>query len=135
MKKLSCANARQIDLVDYLTALGHHPIKIRNQDYWYLSPLRIERTASFKVNRTKNVWFDFGTGLGGDILNFGVLFFGCCVSDLLRRLTESNLAQLSHFHLQSLIPEKNLSTSSEKEKDTRNRIVVTDTRPITSSSL
>lgn len=135
MKKLRYAEARQIDLVDYLSALGHDPIRIRNQDYWYLSPLRIERTASFKVNRTKNVWFDFGTGLGGDILDFGVLYHKCRLSDLLRRLTESNPAQLSHFHSQSFILEKTLSTTGEKEKDARSKIVVTDARPLRSSSL
>ncbi len=135
MKTITCADARRIDLVDYLSALGHRPIKIRNQDYWYLSPLRIERTASFKVNRTKNVWFDFGTGLGGDILNFGVLFFGCSVGDLLMLLTNNNQARLFHFQPQTSIPEISLSINRETEKEARSRIVITNTLPLTSSSL
>jgi hypothetical protein len=135
MKKLSCTDARQINLVDYLCALGHDPIKIRNENYWYLSPLRNEKKASFKVNRIKGLWFDFGTGLGGDILDFGVLFHKCSVSDLLRRLTESNPAQLRHFPPQSSVPEIILNSSGEKEKDTRSKIVVTDTRPLTSYTL
>jgi DNA primase len=53
MKKLMCAEARQIDLVDYLASLGHQPQKVRNQDYWYLSPLRNKKIASFKVERAK----------------------------------------------------------------------------------
>lgn len=40
-----CAAARQIDLVDYLASLGHQPQKVRNQDYWYLSPLREEKNT------------------------------------------------------------------------------------------
>lgn len=60
MEKLNCEQAKHIDLVDYLATLGHHPEKIRNNDYWYLSPLREEKTASFKVNRKLNVWYDHG---------------------------------------------------------------------------
>ena len=88
--KMTCAEARQIDLVDYLFTLGHHPEKIRNQNFWYLSPLREEQTASFKVSRRKGFWFDFGTGRGGDIIDFGVLYHKCDVTELLERLTERN---------------------------------------------
>jgi hypothetical protein len=42
-------------LVDYLSSLRHQPAKIRNTDYWYLSPFRDESEPSFKVNRAKSV--------------------------------------------------------------------------------
>jgi len=71
-KKLTCEAAKQIDLVDLLSGLGHDPVQIRNHDYWYLSPLRAEKTASFKVNRQVNVWFDHGTGEGGNLIDFGI---------------------------------------------------------------
>ncbi|MDQ6845614.1 MAG: CHC2 zinc finger domain-containing protein [Bacteroidota bacterium] len=67
--KLNCVAANRIDLVDYLSNLGYRPQKIKNNDYWYLSPLRNEKTASFKVNRKLNVWFDFGEGNGGDLVD------------------------------------------------------------------
>ena len=41
---VSLNEARQIDMVDYLSKLGHSPSKIRNSDYWYLSPLREEKS-------------------------------------------------------------------------------------------
>ncbi len=56
-----------MDMVEYLQKLGYQPQKIRNNDYWYLSPLRDEKTASFKVNRKLNAWYDFGLGQGGNI--------------------------------------------------------------------
>jgi hypothetical protein len=46
---MNCDEANQIDLVDYLYSLGYQPEKIKNHDYWYLSPLREEKEASFKV--------------------------------------------------------------------------------------
>ncbi len=36
---------------------------------WYLSPLRQEHTASFKVETTLNCWYDFGLGKGGNIID------------------------------------------------------------------
>ena len=48
---MNCDQANEIDLVDYLNPLEFQPEKIRGNDYWYLSPLRNERTASFKIER------------------------------------------------------------------------------------
>lgn len=88
MKTLMSAKAKQIDLVDYLSALGHRPQKVRNSDYWYLSPLRTEKTPSFKVNQTRNVWYDRCIGKGGNTINSGILYFNCTVSDLLQHLSQ-----------------------------------------------
>ena len=79
--KLMCADAKQLDLVDYLASLGHQPQKARNQDHWYLSPLQEEKTPSFKVDRRLNMWYDRGTGKGGDLIDFGTLYYRCTVSD------------------------------------------------------
>lgn len=46
---LTCADAKKIDLVDYLASLSHHPEKVRHNDYWYLSPLRNEKQPHLKL--------------------------------------------------------------------------------------
>jgi DNA primase len=74
MRKIVCDEAKKFDLFDYLSTLGHLPAKIRNQDYWYRSPLRDEKTPSFKVNRKSNLWYDHGTWQGGDLIDFGTLY-------------------------------------------------------------
>lgn len=84
--RLSCEQAKQIDMVDYLASLGYNPAKIKRDDYWYHSPLRDEQTASFKINRKKNVWYDHGTGQGGNLVDFGLLYHNCSVAELLNRL-------------------------------------------------
>lgn len=66
---LSCSEARHVDLVEYLQKLGFGPQKIRDNDYWFLSPLRDEKEPSFKVNRKLNVWYDFAVGKGGNIID------------------------------------------------------------------
>src|SRR3954464_8920265 len=84
---ISCEEVKQIDMVDYLSSLGHEPRKIRKQDYWYLSPLRDEKTPSFKVNRKLNKWYDFGDGRGGNLVDFGILYYRCTVSEFLQKVT------------------------------------------------
>lgn len=124
-KLLTCEDAREVDLVDYLFALGFQPQKIRGNDYWYLSPLREEKEASFKVNRKLNVWYDHGIGKGGDLIDFGVLYHNINISELLQRLKQNRL----FFH-----PHPSTSQTSfdagEKEK-----IKVVDEREIVSQEL
>ena len=84
--------AKDIDLVDYLATLGHHPTKISNSHYWYKSPLHDERTPSFKVNRQLNKWYDFADGIGGNLVDFGILYHQCSISELLQKLSGPKIA-------------------------------------------
>ena len=93
-KRIGCAEARDIDMVTYLSVLGIEPSKIRGNNYWYLSPLRNEKTASFKINQKLNRWFDFGLGKGGNLVDFGILYYKCSVSDFLQSLKTANPLQL-----------------------------------------
>lgn len=95
---LSCGQANQLDLVDFLQSLGHRPVKIRGNDYWYLSPLREEKTASFKVNRRMNVWYDHGAGKGGKLVDFGISYWNCTVKELLAKLGAEREGPTVSFH-------------------------------------
>jgi Toprim-like/CHC2 zinc finger len=88
-QRLTCSQANEIDLVEYLSTLGIEPDKIRNNDYWYFSPFRKEETPSFKINRTRNIWFDHGEGTGGSLLDFGLRYHNCQIPELLSKLSES----------------------------------------------
>lgn len=88
--ELSFESARQISIVDYLNSLGFQPAKIRGYDYWYHSPFREERTPSFKVNTSKNVWFDHGTGEGGGIIDLGMKLYACSPYEFLKQLSKEN---------------------------------------------
>jgi len=136
-KKLTCEAARQIDLVDLLSCLGYDPVRIRNNDYWYLSPLRDEKSASFKVNRAANVWYDHGTGQGGNLVDFGLLYFRCSVTELLTRLSEISAGNSLSFHRHRVGEHDRLITISagEKEKNPGGKIVILNTRPLAEKSL
>jgi len=101
--------ANQMDLVDYLDSLGYQPTKIRLHDYWYLSPFRTERTASFKVHRIKNIWYDHGEGIGGHLVDFGVRYHQCQVPEFLAMLSAQvpSLRPVSVSPVHSSIPAPN----------------------------
>ncbi len=62
-------------ITDFLQEHGHQPTSVKGNNWWYLSPLRDEHTASFKVDVSKNVWYDFGLGKGGNLRTLVRLLF------------------------------------------------------------
>ena len=72
---MNIAQIKQIDLVDYLRAIGFSPTKESAKSAWYRAPYREDRTPSFKVNKDKNLWYDFGTAQNGDIIDLAELLY------------------------------------------------------------
>ena len=60
---------RKVSLVEFLNQLGYQPTGRDSKGLWFYAPYRSERKPSFHVNPRKNLWFDFGTGAGGDIFS------------------------------------------------------------------
>jgi hypothetical protein len=125
--KINCAQARRIDLVDYLQYLGYTPQKVRGREYWYLSPLRVENNPSFKVDRQRNIWYDHGLGLGGTMIDFGLQFHRCSLPELLGILSKKNEHSFS-FH-----PPHLLSQKDQPVKEPRLQIVHSE--PLVNPSL
>ena len=67
---------RQMPIADFLSRLGHEPVRRSGNELWYLAPYRGERTPSFRVNVTKQLWYDFGLGKGGDVFTLAGEFIG-----------------------------------------------------------
>jgi len=126
----SIQDAKQLDMVLYLEQLGHAPAKIKNNDYWYRSPLRDEKTASFKINKSLNCWFDFGLGEGGSIIDFGIKYFNCSVKDFLGRLNERNgNVKQSVLTFQSVQSPRSIKEAEDS------KIKILDVRSIQSTTL
>ena len=66
---MNISQAKLINLVDFLEQEGHKAVKQKGRIYWYNSPIRSENTPSFKVDSSRNEWYDYGLGEGGDILD------------------------------------------------------------------
>jgi hypothetical protein len=48
--------------------------------------LRNEKTASFKINRKINRWYDHGISKGGNLIDFALLFHNCKINEWLQSL-------------------------------------------------
>jgi len=135
---LSCQQAKQLDLVDYLASLGHQPRKIQGNEHWYLSPLREENTPSFKVNKKFNIWYDHGIGKGGNLIDFGILYHHCTVAELLQKLSgPSSFQQLTILprEQQNSSPDIPFSPSKNGPERSQSRIKILSESPIESPAL
>jgi hypothetical protein len=83
---MNTTQARDISIEKVLQNLGHKPTKQNENDSWYLSPFRIEKTASFKLNKKINRWFDHGEQIGGNTIDFVIYKFGFNVPEALNFL-------------------------------------------------
>ncbi len=68
---------KKVSILSFMAKLGHQPLgQAAGGNYYFLSPLREEKTPSFVVSEPKNVWADYGETprpgqrvAGGDILD------------------------------------------------------------------
>ena len=65
---MNIKQAKTIDLNNFLNICGYFPVDTKKNGNWYISPFRNEDKPSFKIEN--NLWFDFGIGKGGTIIDF-----------------------------------------------------------------
>ena len=87
---------KQIKLQDFLATMGCKPVKQYGVNLMYLSPLRTEKHASFKINTELNLWYDFAIGRGGNIIDLAELLYNSSdVSYLIHQIERNALGCVS----------------------------------------
>jgi len=99
-QKITCKRARNISIVKALAKLGHFPIKESEKEAWFLSVLRSETQASFKVSKELNRWYDHAAGFGGNVVDLILRINYCSVKEALEFLT-NDISYFS-FHQQAI---------------------------------
>jgi len=123
---MNCNQVKQIKIEDYLSSKNILPTKIMNSgaSLFYMSPLRNEKTASFKVNSIKNIWYDHGEGVGGNII------------DLVMKMENIDLKQaLENISSQILTPFTFSPANRTTIEDKQTTIVILKLLPITDINL
>lgn len=77
---------KNISIRLFLARRGIQPKYERNGYGMYLSPLREERTPSFKVDYVQNLWYDFGLREGGTLRTLVIRLERCDNREAVRRL-------------------------------------------------
>jgi len=115
--KMNYQTAKQIDITSYLSKQGFIIEKIKGNNAWYLSPFKNENTASFKVDISKNLFFDFSTGIGGTIIDLVMKLHNCTSFEALKKLS---ITEHSSFHRQYTNIEKKKTYAITKVTDLEN---------------
>jgi hypothetical protein len=114
---LTCNEVKEMDMVNYLSQLGCEPVKVKETECWYRSPLREEKCASFKINTRLNRWYDFGLGQGGNLVDFGILYFRCSVAEFLQRLLGSTFPRAQLQGISNLKSQDNKTIEILREEE------------------
>lgn len=77
---------KRLSIRAYLAERGLHSTKDNPRYGLYLSPLRKEHTPSFKVDYVQNLWYDFGLGAGGSIIDLVMRLERCDFAQAVRLL-------------------------------------------------
>ena len=66
---------KSIDIVEYISQFVE--LEQRNDEYWGLSCFKEEKTPSFSVRRDPPFFYDYSSGLGGNVYSFTKSYFNC----------------------------------------------------------
>jgi DNA primase len=75
---------RSIDILEFLSQ--YTDFEEKNGEYWALSPLKEEKTPSFSVRRESNTFYDFSSGIGGNVFTFVKHFHHCSSGEAVKIL-------------------------------------------------
>ena len=121
---MNAKEANKISIVTYPDQLGIRPSKVKAGYCFYHSPYREERTPSFKVHPSKNLWVDYGDGNAGGTLIDLVLKMNPAFT-ISKAINEIATVRRSSFFLhQPAIPRPELS------EDPSSGITILKTKPL-----
>jgi len=82
---------RVLEEVDIFEVVSQYvDLKKRGKNYFGLSPFRSETKPSFSVAPDKNMWYDFGSGQGGNVVQFLIEYEKISFSEAIRSLAEKH---------------------------------------------
>ena len=82
----------QIRILDYLAQKDIYPISNKQNVFWFLSPFRNEKTASFKVDSSTNLFYDFGEGFGGTLIDLISKLENISIKETIQKFNENSFS-------------------------------------------
>jgi CHC2 zinc finger/Toprim-like len=120
---------KQYPITDYLKSLGLEPVKSVGKELVYYSPKTNEKTPSFFVNPSKNVFFDYSSNEKGDIIRLVQYLEG------LDFTTACNHLEKFGNDLVNLFPQNSFSFCGNEVINPKNTITIETVKPLQSNSL
>lgn len=102
----------QIAIVQYLAKQNIFPVKEKGNTAFYHSPFRVDNDPSLKVDTESNVWYDFGLGKGGQLIDLVMLLDKCTLYQAIVKLEETDICSSVQTHEQT----NSFSFQGERER-------------------
>ena len=88
---MKASDLNKISIVQYLAQQNILPVKEKGNSVFYHSPLRVDNDPSFKVDTNDNVWYDFGLGKGGTMIDLVILLDKCTLYQAIVKLEQTDI--------------------------------------------
>lgn len=75
-----------IDIVEYISQFVE--LEEKNGEFWGLSPFKDEKTPSFSVRKETNSFYDFSSGIGGNVFTFVKYYNNCTPKEAVEILSQ-----------------------------------------------
>lgn len=118
---MNCTQANELQITDYLLKIGISPEKKTGNKYWYLSPFRDEKTASFIVDTEVNKWKDFGANKNGKLIDLVIELNKTDAKGALEIISKSGSSIMPMIHEVSEL---------QARKESENPIIITGNKPL-----
>ena len=120
---------KAIPIADYLHACGIKPAKRYNGYALYHAPYREDPNASLKVDFRQNLWHDYGTSQGGNIIDLVMKMRGCSAYGAIAHLAEGKATTLapSSFHREAHIGQRR---DEQRPNNTRRILSINEALPL-----
>ena len=93
---MNCKQFNNIPLEELLQNFGHLPTKQTEKEAWFLNPFARENHASFKLNKSLNIWYLFSEGIGGNNIDFMKKYLNASISEVLNWAENQNLSSFQN---------------------------------------
>ena len=108
-QKTTCYQAKQKNIIEILHHLGFKAEKTNRNSAWFLSPFRLEKTPSFKVDLGLNLWYDHGEGIGGNTIDLVMKLNQCSLQESLMILSGASFSFHQQEKIDTTIPKYKIS--------------------------
>jgi hypothetical protein len=112
--------ANSVSIREFLAGINIRPKMEKSYYGMYFSPFRAETFPSLKVDYRKNLWYDFGSGEGGTMIDLVMKLYRCAFTEAMKKLESGNTPPI-------ILP--------EKLKPQADKTVLREVRPLRNKAL
>lgn len=115
----------QVDILEYISQ--YCDFEEKNGEHWALSPFKDEKTPSFSVSTEKQRFYDFSSGVGGNLIHFVRKYNNCGFTEAVNiikkyaNITDDSEREITRLECTKIA--KRFKRTAPKEKESKSTIL------------